>query len=62
VLVGAQALAEVTGLASGEIEPVGWPWALVFSSLIAFILAIIGVGVGGVLLLRDLFRPRQLPA
>ena len=62
LLVGAQALAEVTGLASGETEPVGWLWALVLSALVAFVLAILGVAVGGILLLRDLFRPRQLPA
>jgi hypothetical protein len=62
LLVGAQALAEVTGLASGAIEPAGWPWALVLGALAAFVLAILGVAVGGVLLLRDLFRPRQLPA
>ena len=62
LLVGTQALAEVTGLASGEIEPAGWPWMLVLGSLILFLLAILGVGVGGVLLLRDLFKVRQLPA
>lgn len=62
LLVGAQVLAEVTGLASGATEPVGWPWALVLSSLILFLLAILGVGVGGILLLRDLFALRKLPA
>ena len=62
LLVGGQALAVVTGLASGATEPVGWPWILVLSSLVLFLLAILGVGVGGVLLLRDLFGPRQLPA
>ncbi len=55
-IVGGQALAVVTGLASGEIEPVGWPWALVLGSLILYTLAVIEVGVGGVRLLRDLFK------
>ncbi len=59
MLVGGQALAVATGLASGETEPTGWPWALVIGSLIAFILALIAVGVGGVLLLKDLFKPKQ---
>ncbi len=59
MLVGGQALAVATGLASGETEPTGWPWALVIGSLIAFILELIAVGVGGVLLLKDLFKPKQ---
>jgi hypothetical protein len=59
MLVGGQALAVATGLASGETEPTGWPWALVIGSLIIFILGLIAVGVGGVLLLRDLFKPKK---
>jgi hypothetical protein len=59
LLVGGQALAVATGLASGETEATGWQWALVLGSLIAYILALIAVGVGGVLLLRDLYRPKQ---
>jgi hypothetical protein len=62
LLLGAQALAEVTGLASGATEPVGWPWMMVLGSLVLFFVAILGVGVGGVLLLRDVFKSRQLPA
>jgi hypothetical protein len=62
LLVGGQTLAVVTGLASGEIEPAGWPWTLVLGSLIVFLLAALGVGVGGILLLRDLFEPGQLSA
>jgi hypothetical protein len=56
LLVGSQALAVLTGLASGETEPTGWPFALVLGGLIAFILAVILTGVGGVLLTRDVFR------
>ena len=56
LLVGSQALAEVTGLASGETEPTGWPFALVLGGLIAFILAVILTGVGGALLTRDVFK------
>ena len=59
-LVGGQALAVVTGLASGETEPVGWPWALVLASLAIYSLALVVMGVGGLLLLRDLFKtPRE---
>lgn|SRR5574341_2609785 len=56
LLVSAQAIAEVTGLASGETEPVGWSWALVLALIGGFTLSIIVMGVGGLLLLRDLFK------
>ena len=59
LLVGGQALAVATGLASGETEATGWQWALVLGSLIAYILALIAVGVGGVLLLRTLYKPKK---
>lgn len=54
-LVG-QVIASVTGLASGETEPVGWPWALVLALLAIYTLALVVMGVGGLLLLRDLLR------
>jgi hypothetical protein len=56
-LFGGQALAVVTGLASGEIEPSGWPWALVMASLALYTLALIGVGAAGAWLIRDVFSP-----
>lgn len=56
MLVGGQALAQVTGLASGEIEPAGVWWTLVLASLGVYALAVLVMGVGGVLLLRDLFK------
>jgi hypothetical protein len=55
-------LAVVTGLASGEAEPAGWPWVLVLASLAGYALALVAMGVGGALLLRDLFRISQSPA
>jgi lipid-A-disaccharide synthase-like uncharacterized protein len=57
LLVGGQVLAEVTGLASGATEPVGWWPALVLASVAAYSLALVGAGVGGIGLLRDLLRP-----
>ncbi|MGE5249275.1 MAG: hypothetical protein ACM3QS_03590 [Bacteroidota bacterium] len=56
VLVSGQVLAVVTGLASGETEPTGLWWALVVASLIVYSLALLAIGIGGLLLLRDLFR------
>jgi len=57
LLAGGQALAVATGLASGATEPVGWPWALVVASIVGYTLALVALGIGGVLLLRELFRP-----
>jgi hypothetical protein len=62
LLVAGQALAVLTGLASGEHEAVGWRFALVLSFLFLFILALILTGVGGILLLRDLFSPGKRQA
>ena len=56
LLVGGQALAVVTGLASGEMEPTGWWWALVLASIVIYSLALVMMGVGGLLLLGDLFK------
>jgi len=60
MILGGQALAVVTGLADGSTAIGGWQWALVLSSLAIYVLAIVDVGVGGILLLRDLFKPQQL--
>jgi MFS family permease len=49
-------IATVTGLASGATEPTGWQWALVLAALGLFYLTMMLTGVGGILLLRDLFK------
>ena len=61
LLIGGQALAVATGLASGAIEPAGWPWALVIASLVVYTLTLAAIGVAGLLLLRDLFRRNARP-
>jgi hypothetical protein len=53
---GMQAVAEVTGLASGRTGPVGWPWWLVISALALYTVSVVALGVAGVLLLRALSR------
>ncbi len=55
MLGGAQTVAVLTGLASGEIEPNGGWYVLALASIILYSLALVVVGVGGILLLRDLF-------
>jgi hypothetical protein len=58
---GIQALAEMTGLASGETEMGGWQSALVLAGLVVYILALVAIGIGGVLLLRELYHRSQPP-
>ncbi len=55
LLIGGQALAVVTGLASGEIEPTGWQWFLVLATLAGYTFAVIGMGIGGIRLINYLF-------
>jgi hypothetical protein len=60
LLAGSQVLAVVTGLASGEAEPAGWRLAVVVAPLVGYGLALVAMGIGGALLLGDLFRtPRS---
>jgi hypothetical protein len=62
LLVGGQVLAVVTGLASGEAEPGGWRWALVLMSIVVYSISVAAIAVGGLLLLRDLFKSPRSPA
>ena len=55
-LVGGQGLAVLTGLASGDIEPAGVWFILVLACLAAYTLSLALMGVGGLLLLRDLSK------
>jgi membrane protease YdiL (CAAX protease family) len=57
LLVGSQGFAVVTGLASGETEAVGWMMAVALGGIVAYDLALVLIGVGGIFLLRDLFKP-----
>lgn len=52
-------LAQVTGLASGETEPAGWQFVLVMAGIALYVMAVIAIGVGGVLLVRDLFTQKK---
>jgi len=54
LLFGGQALAVATGLASGEAEPAGWEWALVLGAIIGYDLLVVVLGIGGILLVKDL--------
>jgi hypothetical protein len=53
--VGALVLAQVTGLASGATEPASLAGAAVLALFGIFWLALIALGIGGVLALREIF-------
>jgi hypothetical protein len=57
LLFGGQGLAVVTGLASGETEPTPLLIGLVLTPIIIYALMLAAVGVYGVRLSRDLFKP-----
>jgi hypothetical protein len=57
LLFASQGLAALTGLASGETPASGWRWVLVLGMLIGYDMAVITIGIGGILLLRKLFKP-----
>lgn len=60
LLVGVQAFATVTGLASGETEATGWRRAVATGGIAGYALAVAVTCLGGALLARDLFRsPRS---
>lgn len=62
MFVGVQWFAALTGLDTGETQPVGWIWGLAILMLLIHSVGIILVGVGGVLLLSDLFKKKLSPA
>jgi hypothetical protein len=59
MLIGAQMLAVVTGLASGSTAPGNWQSTLVIILLGLYLLALIIVGVGGIRLVYDVYRSNQ---
>jgi hypothetical protein len=61
VIVIGMVLTRVTGLATGERELAGGLSVMFAAIFILFWLAIIATGVGGILLLRDLFRVPRVP-
>ncbi len=54
-LFGGQAIAVVTGLASGAREATGWPFVLALGSIVLYTLAVIKTGIAGVSLVRKLY-------
>ena len=59
-LVGGQTLASVSGLASGDAAPAGLYWNLVITSIALYTLALGVLGIGGVLLVREVLMSSVL--
>ena len=59
-LVFGQELSKLTGLASGAMEPEGFWFGILIASLVIFSLAMVAAGIGGLLLLKHLFKPTPL--
>jgi len=57
LLVGSMGLAEVTGLASGRAEPTGILMTLVLLPIGFFWIALVIMGIGGILLVKVLVKP-----
>jgi len=54
-LISGQGIAITSGLASGAVEPTGWPWILALTCIGLYSLALIEIGITGLLLVRKLF-------
>ncbi len=59
LLFGSQAVAVVTGLAQGTVEATGWQFAIVLGMLIAYDLAVVLLGIEGIVLVRRIFGRNQ---
>lgn len=57
-LAGSQGLAVASGLATGEIGRDTVWWIIVLILLAVYVLALLGMGIGGITLLRELFRKK----
>ncbi len=56
LLFGGQAIAVITGLASGRTEPTPLLMALVLTPIMIYALLLAVIGIGGAQLVRDLFK------
>ena len=57
-----QGVAVATGLASGATEPTFTALAPVIASIAAYAIGLVVAGIGGILLIRDLYKPSEVLA
>jgi len=60
LILGINGAAAITGLASGKTDANGWQFILVMSLLVILILAVILLGVYGILLVRNLYQQENV--
>lgn len=53
------AIASVSGMASGETAAEGMPFYMAVSGLVLYTVSLIGIGIGGILLWKDLIGKRK---
>ena len=58
-LAAGQLTAVITGLASGAIEPTGWPLILTSSLIALYTLALITLGLSGISFIKNIFRNKN---
>lgn len=56
LLILSQGIAVVTGLADGRVDPSGWQGYVVLGMIGIFDIAVLGMGIGGIALLKRLFK------
>jgi hypothetical protein len=62
MLIGIQAFAVLTGIASGPATPSAWHWAVITAAIVFYSLALVDVAAAGILLVFDLFKNRPVAA
>lgn len=61
VLAGALLLAQITGLASGDVPATGWQFALVVGLIIVYNVLVAAIGVLGLMLIGKLYSKKPAP-
>jgi hypothetical protein len=56
LVFGSQALAEITGLATGRIDATGWQYGVAIGGIIGYDLVVITLAITGIMLCRHLFH------
>ncbi len=61
-LAATQLIAVVSGLAHGDREPSGFIFGVVIGMIVLYNLLVIGIGILGILLIKQLYAKKELPA
>jgi peptidoglycan/LPS O-acetylase OafA/YrhL len=56
LLISTQLIANLSGLATREVEPSGWAWILGLACIALYSLILIQIGIAGILLIKELWH------